>query len=124
MVVRVRVCFWSPKAEEAIAAANAALRVARKTPARWEARLVLARLALDQQEPQAAEKAFEAAIAEARQGGLPALELLAVQELSRTVLGPAGCQAEGERRLEEVAKARLKKPLSVFSGSLLAEPAP
>ena len=30
MVVRVRVCFWSPKAEEAIAAANAALRVARK----------------------------------------------------------------------------------------------
>ena len=69
------------------------------------------------------EEAFEAAAQEAREGKLFALELLAVQELTRSILGPAGCGAEGERRLEELATARLKKPLSAFA-ELLAEPKP
>ena len=45
------------------------------------------------------------------------------KELTLSVLGPAGSEAEGQRRLEEVATARLQKPLSAFS-ELLADPKP
>lgn len=124
--------------EEARAAAETALRGAsRKTSARWEAQMVLGQLALQRFrkasssagkkessssgafeaafEVASAEAAFEAAASEARRGKtLPALELLAVQRLTKAVLGPSGRQAEGRRRLEEVASARLGKP---FPGS-------
>merc|ERR550514_1710161 len=101
-----------------------------KTTTRWQAHVVLAKIAAAAAEREnimaEEEKHLEAAIEVARTGGMLGLQLLGLQTLRARVLGPQGRQAEGTKRLEEAAQSEgfgnQRKTLADFGPLLEGDP--
>lgn len=92
---------------EAAQAAAAALRFSPKPTARWEAHVVLGRLAVGKDDLGAAEAAMEQAALEAKNASAVCLEVRALGLLREQVLEPQGRGLEATKRLEALARERL-----------------
>lgn len=73
---------------------------------------MLGRLAVQKADLGAAEAALEQANLEARNANLPGLELLGLALIRDQVLAPQARAADATRRMEELARSKLRKPLA------------